>query len=169
MDILCMYVYIPLIPLLKENISNQFLALTLLVHSVFFNPRQVPASKTSYWNETPLLSMEVTTSCELGWDQLCPRIISTEVSTEWKTYLPLLSKQNGDESVKHPPIHYPFLTATSANILSNIQSKYTNHKISPTTLINTQIPTYHSLFISHVLGFSLHIGSQNVCGCEDGS
>ena len=61
----------------------------------------MPADKTSYGNESvqtlvtqyasdlPAVSLDGTDFVQEG-------IISTEVSTEWKTYLPLLSKQDGD-------------------------------------------------------------------------
>ena len=43
---------------------------------------------TQYASDLPAVSLDAT-------DFVQERIISTEVSTEWKTYLPLLSK-NGD-------------------------------------------------------------------------
>ena len=61
----------------------------------------MPADKTSYGNDSvqilvtqyasdlPAVSLD-------GTDFVQERIISTEVSTEWKTFLPLLSKQNSD-------------------------------------------------------------------------
>ena len=91
----------PFISLLKENISNRFSSSDIVGSFSIFDPRKVPADNTSYGNESvqtlitqytsdlPAVSLDGTTFVQ-------ERIISTEVSTEWKTYLPLLSKQNGD-------------------------------------------------------------------------
>ena len=61
----------------------------------------MPADKTSYGNESvqPLVTQyasDLPAVCLDGTDFVQERMISAEVSTEWKTYLPLLSKQNGD-------------------------------------------------------------------------
>ena len=91
----------PFISLLKENISNRFSSSDIVGSFRIFDPRKVPADKTSYGNESvqtlvtqytsdlPAVSLD-------GTDFVQERIISTEVSTEWKSYLLLLSKQNGD-------------------------------------------------------------------------
>ena len=65
----------------------------------------MPADKTSYGNQS-VQTLVIQYASDLpavnldGTDFVQERIISAEVSTEWKTYLPLLSKQNGDLKLK---------------------------------------------------------------------
>ena len=94
--------YIEIVPPKNAGAENiRFSSSDIVGSFSIFDPRKVPADKTSYGNESaqtlvtqyasdlPAVSLDGTDFVQEG-------IISTEVSTEWKTYLPLLSKQNGD-------------------------------------------------------------------------
>ena len=95
------------ISVLKENISNTFSSSDIVGSFSIFHvlnglvTHACPADKTSYGNESvqslvtqyandlPAVNLDETNFVE-------EKIISTDVSTEWKTYIPLLYKQNGD-------------------------------------------------------------------------
>ena len=86
--------------------------------------KSVQTLVTQYISDLPAVSLDGTYFVQ-------ERIISTEGCTEWKTYLPLLSKQNGDLKLQLKELT---TNETMIALLSNV------HKLAAiclTLLVNT--------------------------------